>query len=301
MNTYTITYNANGGSGAPAAQSYTYATSGTINLSSTKPTRAGYTFQGWSQSSSASSASYQPGQAWNRSNASNYTLYAVWQANTYTITYNANGGSGAPSAQSYTYAPSGSINLSSTIPTRSGYTFLGWSLSSTATSPSYSAGQAWSRSNASNYTLYAVWRSLATSFTYNAGSMINGSSGTIVLEGSLSSATGSAFSQYGSGVSIKMNYNLSKLNISMPTVVTAVDGWTWYEYKILIYKNNALFQQVRYTGQYAGNSVREIFNDTLTATLTDLKAGDIIQIRVSGFGGSGNDRVAFSMTPRFYT
>ncbi len=79
MNTYTITYNANGGSGAPAAQSYTYATSGTINLSSTKPTRAGYTFQGWSQSSSASSASYQPGQAWKRSNASNYTLYAVWK------------------------------------------------------------------------------------------------------------------------------------------------------------------------------------------------------------------------------
>lgn len=74
----------------------------------------------------------------------------------YTITYNANGGSGAPPSQSYYYGGN-NINLSTTIPTRSGYNFLGWSLSSTATSPSYYAGQAWSSSNASNYTLYAVW------------------------------------------------------------------------------------------------------------------------------------------------
>ena len=75
---------------------------------------------------------------------------------TYTVTYNANGGAGVPSSQTKTHGTN--LTLSSTRPTRSGYTFLGWSLSSTATSPSYSAGQAWSRSNASNYTLYAVWR-----------------------------------------------------------------------------------------------------------------------------------------------
>ena len=156
--TCTITYNANGGSGAPAAQTYTYATSGTINLSSTIPTLKGNTFLGWSLSSTATSASYSAGQAWNKSNPNDYLLYAVWKANTYTITYNANGGSGAPAAQSYVYATSGTINLSSTVPTYAGHTFLGWSLSSTATTASYSAGQAWARSNASNYTLYAVWQ-----------------------------------------------------------------------------------------------------------------------------------------------
>lgn len=40
-------------------------------------------------------------------------------------------------------------------------------MSSTATSPSYSAGQAWSRSNASNYTLYAVWKTVPASTTTN--------------------------------------------------------------------------------------------------------------------------------------
>ena len=173
VNTYTITYNANGGSGAPDGQRYTYATSGSINLSSAKPTRTGYTFLGWSLSSSATGASYSAGQAWNRSNASNYTLYAVWQVNTYTITYNANGGSGAPGSQSYTYATSGAINLSSTKPARTNYSFLGWSTSSSATSASYSAGQAWNRNNASNYTLYAVWRlanlSSATASGLNIG------------------------------------------------------------------------------------------------------------------------------------
>lgn len=87
-----------------------------------------------------------------------YNYYAEGKGNTYTITYNANGGSGAPSAQSYTWAPSGSTTLSSTKPTRTGYTFLGWSRTSTATTAEYVAGQNWDLSNAGNYTLYAVWK-----------------------------------------------------------------------------------------------------------------------------------------------
>lgn len=46
---YTITYNANGGSGAPGSQTKWHGT--TLKLSSTKPTRTGYTFQGWGTSS----------------------------------------------------------------------------------------------------------------------------------------------------------------------------------------------------------------------------------------------------------
>ena len=84
--TSTIYYNANGGSGAPGSHSYTNATSGTTNLSSTKPTRTGYDFLGWSLSSTATSASYSAGQAWNLSNYGDWTLYAVWRIKTFTVT-----------------------------------------------------------------------------------------------------------------------------------------------------------------------------------------------------------------------
>ena len=150
-NTYTITYNANGGSGAPASHSYFYGNNTT--LSNTRPTRAGYTFLGWSLNSDATSPSYSPGQAWSGTNASNYTLYAVWQLNTYTITYNANGGDNAPSQQTKTHGQT--LTLSSQIPTRPNYNFVGWSTNSSASGAEYQPGGAYYDN--SNATLYAVW------------------------------------------------------------------------------------------------------------------------------------------------
>ena len=149
---YTVSYNANGGSGAPASQ--TKSENVAITLSSTKPIRSGYTFLGWSTSSTATSPTYYPGSSYT-ANAS-VTLYAVWEKlpETYTIKYNANGGSGAPATQTKTEDVN--ITLSSTKPTRSGYKFLGWSTSSTATSATYQPGATYS-TNAS-VTLYAVWR-----------------------------------------------------------------------------------------------------------------------------------------------
>ncbi|MBQ8620741.1 MAG: InlB B-repeat-containing protein [Oscillospiraceae bacterium] len=73
--TYTVSYNANGGSGAPGSQTKYHNT--TLTLSSTKPARTGYTFLGWSTSSSATSASYQPGGSFSVN--SNAILYAVWE------------------------------------------------------------------------------------------------------------------------------------------------------------------------------------------------------------------------------
>lgn len=71
----TLTYDANDGTGAPAAK--TDCQSGvSFTLSSTSPTRSGYTFQGWSTSSTATTAQKQPGDSY--SITSNTTLYAVW-------------------------------------------------------------------------------------------------------------------------------------------------------------------------------------------------------------------------------
>lgn len=86
--TYIISYNANGGSGAPGNQIKTYGV--TLNLSTTTPTRTGYTFLGWSTSSSATSAMYAPGASY--STDASDVLYAVWKAVTYTVSYNTSGG-----------------------------------------------------------------------------------------------------------------------------------------------------------------------------------------------------------------
>ena len=150
--TYTISYNANGGSGAPGSQTKYHGIK--LLIPSVEPTRNGYTFLGWSTSSSATSASYQPGD-WYYANADR-TFYAVWQKNaptSYTVSYDANGGSGAPGSQTKTQDIT--LTLSGTKPTRSGYTFLGWATSSSATGASYQPGGSYT-ANAS-VTLYAVW------------------------------------------------------------------------------------------------------------------------------------------------
>ena len=78
IETYTVSYSANGGSGAPAAQTKTHGTA--LTLSSARPTRSGYTFVGWSEDISATTAQYQPGGRFTKD--ASVTLYAVWKANT---------------------------------------------------------------------------------------------------------------------------------------------------------------------------------------------------------------------------
>lgn len=158
--TYTVTYNANGGSGAPAAQTKTEGV--TLTLPSTQPTRSGYTFKGWATSSTATVATYQAGGQYTAN--ANVTLYAVWQTMTYTVSYNANGGTGAPAAQTKTYGAT--LALSSTIPTRTGYTFMGWGTTSAATVPTYQPGASYTANG--NITLYAVWQADMYTVTYNA-------------------------------------------------------------------------------------------------------------------------------------
>lgn len=145
---YTVKYNANGGSGAPSSQTKWYGTS--LTLSNTKPTRTGYTFKGWA-TSSGGSVSYASGASYTSN--SSVTLYAVWQAVTYAVKFNANGGSGAPGNQTKIYGTT--LKLSTTVPTRTNYTFKGWGTSASATTVTYAAGANYTKN--ANITLYAIW------------------------------------------------------------------------------------------------------------------------------------------------
>jgi len=148
---YKVAYNANGGTGAPSSQTKYYGTA--IKLSATKPTRTGYTFAKWTTAANGTGTPYAPGDSYTANAAA--TLYAQWTANKYTVTYDANGGTGAPAAQTKTYGQS--MIITSTEPTRARYRFLGWAESKTAASAQYSAGGTYSKAITSNVTLYAVW------------------------------------------------------------------------------------------------------------------------------------------------
>ena len=120
-NTYTILYNANGGSGAPTAQTKTYDTD--LTLTTSTPTRSGYTFDGWNTKSDGSGTNYSAGGKFTTN--ANTTLYAKWKQNTFTLRYNDNMGSGC-STKTKTITPGNKLGTLCR-PTRSGYWYFnGW-------------------------------------------------------------------------------------------------------------------------------------------------------------------------------
>lgn len=145
--TYTVRYNANGGTGAPGNQTKTYGQ--VLTLSSTKPTRTGYTFKGWATSSGGSVA-YTSGASYTENKE--ITLYAVWEINTYVISYDANGDCNAPENQIKTYGQTAVI--SNEEPFKNRYKFIGWSTSSSG-DVVYQAGDNYTEN--ANLVLYAVW------------------------------------------------------------------------------------------------------------------------------------------------
>ncbi len=173
--TYTITYDANGGYDAPSSQIRYYGTN--LTLSSAQPWRTGYTFLGWATSSTATTATYQPGDTYSLN--CGVTLYAVWSPNGYAVIYNANGGSNAPLPQTKYHGIN--LTLTSVIPTRSGYTFMGWATSSNATTAQYQAGELYE--NNVGVTLYAVWSQNTYTVIYDANGGSNAPSAQIKLYG----------------------------------------------------------------------------------------------------------------------
>ncbi|GBU26239.1 hypothetical protein R83H12_02934 [Fibrobacteria bacterium R8-3-H12] len=186
---YTITFNANGGTVTPASGT---TGEGQKLASLPTPTREGYTFKGWFTTSTGSEKVEE-----SKVYSANTTIYAQWTANTYTVTYNVNGGSGAPSPSTRTKTHDVALTISSTKPTRTGYTFAGWNTASDGTGTSYASGASYT-ANAS-VTLYAQWiQSSSSSSSSGAGSnsssSVGGSSSSSVGSSSNSSSVGSSSS-----------------------------------------------------------------------------------------------------------
>ena len=144
--TYTLSYDGNNATGGSTSQQDTGTT---YTVKECGFYKTGYRFDYWQ---TASGTRYNPGDTITLT--SDVKLYAHWSANTYTISYNANGGSGAPGNQTKYYGTT--LTLSSTKPTWSGYTFIGWASSSDRkANVEYLAGASYTLEQ--SITLYAVW------------------------------------------------------------------------------------------------------------------------------------------------
>ena len=237
INKYTITFNKGTadkiGGGTINITKSCYAISGQ-SCSITSPTieKTGYTIIGWNTNKNATTSTWNINTS--KSISSSATYYPILKANIYTITYNANGGSGGPSSQSYKYAPNGNIYLSSDKPSKTGYTFMGWSESSSATSASYSPGQWWGTHNANNYTLYAVWEKnqVPPTLTYTPSASRKQESGTkITLTCKDNSGTGMKEARIedngtvSTGVTTTSDYlNTTRSKGDITTVFTCTDN-----------------------------------------------------------------------------
>lgn len=170
--TYTITYDGNGSTAgtAPASQTDKVGANLTVSGNTGTLTRTGYTFGGWNTAANGSGTTYAVGSTiMMPSNGT--TLYAIWTPSTLTLTYNANGGTGAPASESR--AAGATANLSATTPTRSGYTFGGWATAADGTGSNYSAGASFTMPSSAT-TLYAKWTAATGTIAYNGNSNTGG-------------------------------------------------------------------------------------------------------------------------------
>ncbi len=155
----TVVFHRNTDSDDTVTQSaeYTYGVNGQ-DFSDNGWTRAGYTLLGWSTTSKATAPDYSVhstvGNNWIESNYPTKHLFAVWKENTYTVTYDMNGGSGTIAEQIKNYGQA--LTLDSTAPARTGYEFEGWSTDAGGTTVQYQPGDTYTVD--ANLILYAVWK-----------------------------------------------------------------------------------------------------------------------------------------------
>lgn len=175
---YNVSFNANGGTGAPSTQKKYHNVE--LTLSSTQPTRLNYDFKRWNTATTDDGAhTYAAGGKVASTVNEAMTLYAIWNPH---IQYNANYGNGAPPTAVKTF--NSAFTVSSVVPTRDGYTFAGWNTSATGSGTAYSSGGTIPASMNDAVTLYAQWTKDPVAPTISSLTVVRAnSSGTVQDDG----------------------------------------------------------------------------------------------------------------------
>jgi len=179
---YTITYNTDGGSTAPSQTTNAYGS--TVTLPSA-PTKAGSNFLGWETGTGASANLYAPGSSYVMGSSA-VTFIARWSGISYAVTYALNGGAGTAPTQA-NVSSGGSFTTAAT-PTKSGFTFTGWSDGATTTNASTLITNV-----SGNITLTAQWTISAPGIPGTPTATPGNGSATITIAAPTSGGTPSSY------------------------------------------------------------------------------------------------------------
>ncbi|MBR4314281.1 MAG: InlB B-repeat-containing protein [Lachnospiraceae bacterium] len=167
-NVYTINYNANGGTVTPASFDKTYDTAYAGELAT--PTRDGWTFDGW-YTTSAYTTEYDKtaDNIYKEGQTTPYYIYAKWTAKTYTINYDTNGGT-LTGDTSFIKTFGTAITSNLAVPTKTGYTFVGWFTDNTTFNNEYNKANdnIYEEGKTSPYYIYAKWTAKTYTINYKA-------------------------------------------------------------------------------------------------------------------------------------
>ncbi len=252
-NAYTLSYNANGGSGAPDSQTKYHDTD--LTISTVVPTKIGHTFTGWLASENGKT--YQPGE--NLSENRPLTLTAQWTPNKYTVYFDGNGGSLSYSSKTVTYSKTyGDFPSVS----RTGFTFAGW-----YTSDGYAVSSGSTVSITANQTLTARWNAntYTVYFNGNGGTPSYGSKNVVFTGtyGDLPSASRTGYSFTGW-------YTSDGTRVSSGTPYSTAGDVTLYAYwSANSYTYNVYYRSVNGT-DLGSTTVTSTFGSTKTVYPIDV-------------------------------
>ena len=271
---WTVSYNKGAdGTGTNTTDTKTYGTN--LTLKGAIFTRTGYTQTGWSTTDGGSKV-YNLSAAYS-SNAA-VTLYPYWTANTWTVSYNANGGTGAPSSQTKTYGKA--LTLSTTKPTKASasagsytvtynyngngsadttataarttaYTFSKWNTKADGSGADYSSGGSYTANEA--VTLYAKWSASTTAAEVTLPTPTRTG---YTFAGWYTAASGGSLVGAGGA-----KYRPSKN-------VTLYAHWTANEYTLSISAGTGSSVSVKRNGTELTNGAKIYYNDSLVITFS---------------------------------